>query len=108
MGSFAIGTVICGLSTTFTTLLLGRIVQAIGSGLMIPLMQTLMFMVYPAERRGEAMGLVGIVIAFSPAIAPTVSGWIVDYYEWRYLFYILLPIVGVNILLAFFFYEKYY
>ncbi|MGG2110398.1 MDR family MFS transporter [Lysinibacillus pakistanensis] len=103
MGSFAIGTVICGLSTTFTTLLLGRIVQAIGSGLMIPLMQTLMFMVYPAERRGEAMGLVGIVIAFSPAIAPTVSGWIVDYYEWRYLFYILLPIVGVNILLAFFF-----
>lgn len=103
MGSFAIGTVICGLSTTFTTLLLGRIVQAIGSGLMIPLMQTLMFMVYPAERRGEAMGLVGIVIAFSPAIAPTVSGWIVDYYEWRYLFYILLPIVGVNILLAFFY-----
>jgi len=103
MGSFAIGTVICGLSTTFTTLLLGRIVQAIGSGLMIPLMQTLMFMVYPADRRGEAMGLVGIVIAFSPAIAPTVSGWIVDYYEWRYLFYILLPIVGVNILLAFFF-----
>lgn len=103
MGSFAIGTVICALSTTFTVLLLGRIIQAIGSGLMIPLMQTLMFMVYPAERRGEAMGLVGIVIAFSPAIAPTVSGWIVDYYDWRYLFYILLPLVGVNILLAIFY-----
>ncbi|WP_313428300.1 MDR family MFS transporter [Siminovitchia terrae] len=103
MGSFAVGTVICALSTTYNTLLLGRIIQAIGSGLMIPLMQTLMFLVYPAERRGEAMGLVGIVIAFSPAIAPTVSGWIVDYYDWRYLFYILLPIVGVNILLAFFY-----
>ncbi|WP_107925729.1 MDR family MFS transporter [Lysinibacillus parviboronicapiens] len=103
MCSFAIGTVICALSTTFNTLLLGRIIQAVGSGLMIPLMQTLMFLVYPAERRGEAMGLVGIVIAFSPAIGPTLSGWIVDYYDWRYLFYIILPIVGVNILLAFFY-----
>ncbi|USK57897.1 multidrug efflux MFS transporter (plasmid) [Cytobacillus solani] len=103
MVSFAIGTVICALSTTFNTLLLGRIIQAIGSGLMIPLMQTLMFLVYPAERRGEAMGLVGIVIAFSPAIAPTLSGWIVDFYNWRYLFYIILPIVVVNMLLAFFY-----
>lgn len=103
MGGFTIGTITCALSASFTTLLLGRIIQAIGSGVMIPLMQTLMFMVYPAERRGEAMGLVGIVIAFSPAIAPTVSGWIVDYYDWRYLFYILLPLVGVNMLLAFFY-----
>ncbi|WP_313798991.1 MDR family MFS transporter [Cytobacillus sp.] len=103
MACFAIGTVICALSTTFNTLLLGRIIQAIGSGMMIPLMQTLMFLVYPAERRGEAMGLVGMVIAFSPAIAPTVSGWIVDFYNWRYLFYIILPIVGINMVLAFFF-----
>lgn len=57
MGSFAIGTVICALSTTFTVLLLGRIIQAIGSGVMIPLMQTLMFMVYPAERRGGSNGI---------------------------------------------------
>ncbi|MFS0560803.1 MDR family MFS transporter [Terribacillus sp. 179-K 1B1 HS] len=103
MVSFAIGTVICALSTTYNTLLVGRIIQAIGSGLIIPLMQTLMFLVYPVERRGEAMGLVGVVIAFSPAIAPTVSGWIVDYFNWRYLFYIILPIVVVNMLLAFFY-----
>lgn len=103
MVSFSIGTLICALSTTFNILLLGRIIQAIGSGLMIPLMQTLMFLVYPAERRGEAMGLVGVVIAFSPAIAPSVSGWIVDHYTWRYLFYIILPIIGVNLLLALFY-----
>ncbi|MEK4029285.1 MDR family MFS transporter [Pseudobacillus sp. FSL P4-0506] len=101
MGSFAVGTVICALSTTFSTLLVGRVIQAIGSGLMIPLMQTLIFLVFPANRRGEAMGLVGIVIAFSPAIGPTLSGWIVDNYDWHYLFYIILPIVGMNILLAF-------
>lgn len=103
MISFSIGTIICALSTTYNTLLIGRIIQAMGSGLMIPLMQTLMFLVYPAERRGEAMGLVGIVIAFSPAIAPSVSGWIVDYYNWRYLFYIMLPIIVINMLLAFFY-----
>ncbi|MGD7050785.1 multidrug efflux MFS transporter [Rossellomorea marisflavi] len=100
IGSFALGTVICGLSNTFSMLLFGRIIQALGSGLIIPLMQTLMFLVYPAERRGEAMGLVGIVIAFSPAIAPTISGWIVDYYHWRYLFFIIFPLVMINIILA--------
>ncbi|MFP7252781.1 MDR family MFS transporter [Terribacillus goriensis] len=103
MFSFAIGTVICAISTTYNMLLIGRIIQAIGSGLMIPLMQTLMFLVYPVERRGEAMGLVGVVIAFAPAIAPTVSGWIIDYFNWRYLFYIILPITMVNILLACFY-----
>lgn len=103
MGSFAIGTVICALSTTFNILLVGRVIQAIGSGLMIPLMQTLIFLVFPANRRGEAMGLVGVVIAFSPAIGPTLSGWIVDNYDWHYLFYIILPIVGINMLLAFFY-----
>ncbi|MEM5591042.1 DHA2 family efflux MFS transporter permease subunit [Niallia circulans] len=103
MVSFVIGTVICALSPTYNILLLGRIIQAVGSGLIIPLMQTLMFLVYPVERRGEAMGLVGIVIAFAPAIAPTLSGWIVDYFNWRYLFYIILPIAVINMLLACFY-----
>ena len=103
MVSFVIGTVICALSPTYNILLLGRIIQAIGSGLIIPLMQTLMFLVYPVERRGEAMGLVGIVIAFAPAIAPTLSGWIVDYFNWRYLFYIIFPIALINMLLACFY-----
>lgn len=49
------------------------------------------------------MGLVGIVIAFAPAIAPTLSGWIVDYFNWRYLFYIILPIAVINMLLACFY-----
>ncbi|MGE8206946.1 MDR family MFS transporter [Heyndrickxia sp. NPDC080065] len=103
MGCFAIGTVVCALSTTFQLLLIGRIIQAIGSGIMLPLMQTLMFMIFPPNRRGEAMGLVGIVIAFSPAIGPTLSGWIVDFYHWHYLFYIILPIAVIDMFLAFYF-----
>lgn len=102
MGSFILGTIICALSTTFSHLLLGRIIQAIGSGVMIPLVQTLMFLVFPANRRGEAMGLVGIVIAFSPAIGPTLAGWIVDVYHWRYLFYFVFPLAVINLFLAFY------
>lgn len=102
IGSFALGTLVCAFSTTFPTLLIGRIIQAIGTGLMIPLMQTLIFLIFPADRRGEAMGLVGIVIAFSPAIGPTLSGWIVDMYDWHYLFYLILPIVLIDIVLAFY------
>ena len=86
MGCFALGTVVCAFSPTFQILLIGRMIQAVGSGIMLPLMQTLMFMIFPPDRRGEAMGLVGIVIAFSPAIGPTLSGWIVDSYHWHYLF----------------------
>lgn len=103
MGCFALGTIVCAFSTTFQLLLTGRIIQAIGSGIMMPLMQTLMFIVFPPDRRGEAMGLVGIVIAFSPAIGPTLSGWIVDYYHWHYLFYIILPIAIIDMFLAFYF-----
>ncbi|MGE6258479.1 MDR family MFS transporter [Heyndrickxia sporothermodurans] len=103
MGCFSLGTIVCALSSTFHLLLIGRIIQAIGSGIMLPLMQTLMFMIFPPHRRGEAMGLVGIVIAFSPAIGPTLSGWIVDFYHWHYLFCIILPIAVIDMFLAFYF-----
>lgn len=103
MGCFALGTVVCAFSTTFQLLLIGRMIQAVGSGIMLPLMQTLMFMIFPPDRRGEAMGLVGIVIAFSPAIGPTLSGWIVDSYHWHYLFYLLLPITVIDMILAIYF-----
>ncbi len=103
MGCFALGTVVCAFSPTFQILLIGRMIQAVGSGIMLPLMQTLMFMIFPPDRRGEAMGLVGIVIAFSPAIGPTLSGWIVDSYHWHSLFYLILPITVIDMILAIYF-----
>ncbi|WP_440706137.1 MDR family MFS transporter [Heyndrickxia oleronia] len=103
MGCFALGTLVCAISPTFQLLLIGRMIQAVGSGIMLPLMQTLMFMIFPPDRRGEAMGLVGIVIAFSPAIGPTLSGWIVDSYHWHYLFYLILPITVIDMILAIYF-----
>src|SRR5690625_2536382 len=70
---------------------------------MMPLMQTIMFLIFPIERRGAAMGMFGLVIAFAPAIGPSLSGWLVDQYRWRSVFYVVLPIAIINIIAAYFF-----
>lgn len=92
MGLFAVGTLMSGVAPNFALLLVGRIVQAAGAGVIMPLMQTVLFIIYPVEKRGSAMGLAGLAIAFAPAIGPTLSGWLVDHYSWRAPFLILLPI----------------
>ncbi|CAM3875202.1 MDR family MFS transporter [Alkalicoccus chagannorensis] len=102
MGLFALGTLIAGISPTFEVLLLGRIVQASGAGILLPLMQTTIFLIFPREKRGQAMGLVGLVIAFAPAIGPTLSGYVVDQFPWRTLFYIVLPIAIIDLIVAYF------
>src|SRR5699024_11046251 len=77
---------------SFSTLLIGRIVQGVGSGSMIPLMQAILFLVYPKDQRRYAMGLAGTVIDAAPAVGPPVSGVIIEYFEWRTLFLVALPI----------------
>lgn len=69
---------------------------------MMPLTQTIFFVIFPPEKRGQAMGLFGLVIAFAPAIGPTLSGWIVGEYPWRALFYIVIPIAVLDFVFALF------
>ncbi|MEN2466100.1 DHA2 family efflux MFS transporter permease subunit [Ornithinibacillus sp. JPR2-1] len=102
MGSFALGTLICTIAPEFLTLLVGRVLQAAGAGIMMPLMQTIMFLIFPIEKRGSAMGLFGLIISFAPAIGPTLSGYLIEHYPWRSLFYVVLPIVIIDIVLAYF------
>ncbi|SHN31207.1 MDR family MFS transporter [Gracilibacillus kekensis] len=97
---FAIGTFIASISHTFELLLTARVVQASGSGIMLPLMMTVMLKVFPVEKRGAAMGMAGIVISFAPAIGPTLSGWLLEFFSWRGLFYVVLPIVIIAIIIA--------
>lgn len=101
MTIFLVGTVLAATAPNFSILLVGRIVQASGAGIMMPLMQTIFLLIFPREKRGMAMGLVGLVIMFAPAIGPTLSGWIVDTYTWRDLFYMIIPITVIVIILAF-------
>ncbi|MGY4690001.1 MDR family MFS transporter [Salibacterium sp. K-3] len=102
ISTFAVGTLICALAPNFTILMAGRIVQAAAAGIMMPLMQTVVLLIFPIEKRGQAMGFLGLVIAFAPAIGPTLSGFMVDHFHWRTLFYIVFPIAFLDIIAAYF------
>src|SRR5699024_6348427 len=99
IGSFAFGRFIGAIASNFSFLMLGRVAQVAGAVIMMPLMQTIMFLIYPVERRGTAMGLFGLVISFAPAIGPSLSGWLVDQFPWRSVFYVVLPIAIINIII---------
>ncbi|MDO6448482.1 DHA2 family efflux MFS transporter permease subunit [Oceanobacillus profundus] len=101
MTIFGLGTLMCAIAPVFSILMAGRVLQAAGAGIIMPLMQTIMFMIFPIEKRGSAMGMFGLVIAFAPAIGPTLSGLIVDHFPWRSLFYVILPIVILDIIFAY-------
>jgi EmrB/QacA subfamily drug resistance transporter len=89
---FITGTIICAIAPVYPVLLVGRVVQAMSGGLIIPLMQTILFAIFPVEKRGSAMGTFGLAISFAPAIGPSLSGWIVDHLPWEVLFIMMLPI----------------
>ncbi|MBB3128343.1 EmrB/QacA subfamily drug resistance transporter [Paenibacillus rhizosphaerae] len=95
---FALGTVICALSGDFSWLLAGRLVQAVGAGILMPLMTVVTLTIFPVEERGKAMGLMGVAMIFAPAIGPTLSGWIVENYDWHVLFYIVLPLAIIAVI----------
>jgi len=98
---FTIGTIVCGIAPEFSVLLIGRLLQAVGTGLMMPVLMNTILLLYPPEKRGGAMGTIGLVIMFAPAIGPTLSGIILDSLEWRWLFFIVLPFALFSIVFAF-------
>ncbi|MGO1955659.1 MDR family MFS transporter [Microbacterium sp.] len=98
--SFSLGTLLCLVAPGFPLLLLGRIVQAAGTGVMLPLLMTTVMNVVPAHSRGRIMGRVGLVIAFAPALGPTLSGAVLEALSWRWLFAIILPIAIVAMLIG--------
>ena len=90
---FAIGTAAAGMAWTFPILLVARLVQAIGTAVIIPLLMTVTMTTVPPERRGATMGLIGVVISVAPALGPTVSGVILSALSWHWLFWTVLPFV---------------
>ncbi|RIE02733.1 DHA2 family efflux MFS transporter permease subunit [Cohnella faecalis] len=95
---FAIGTIICALSYNFGFLMTGRLVQAAGAGILMPLMSIVTLTIFPVSERGKAMGLMGIAMIFAPAVGPTLSGWVVEHHSWRVLFYIVLPLAIISLI----------
>ncbi|MEV6059362.1 MDR family MFS transporter [Nocardia asteroides] len=95
MGVFIAGTVISALAPSFAVLLIGRIIQAGGTAVMMPLLMTTLMTVVAEQDRGRVMGNVTLAISVAPAMGPVISGLILQVASWRWLFVIMLPIAGV-------------
>jgi len=95
MGVFCAGTLLAALAPTFAVLLLGRIVQASGTAVMMPLLMTTMMTLVAPQDRGRVMGNVTLVMSVAPALGPTVSGLILEVASWRWMFGVVLPIAVV-------------
>lgn len=95
---FVIGTAMAAFAPSFAVVLLGRIVQAGGTAIILPLLMTTTLTYVPPAHRGTIMGLNSVVISVAPAIGPTISGMIVNALNWRWVFGLMLP-VGVLVLL---------
>jgi MFS transporter, DHA2 family, lincomycin resistance protein len=92
MSLFSAGTLISALAPGFAVLVVGRIVQASGTAIMMPLLMTTVMNLVPPESRGKTMGNISIVISVAPAIGPTISGLILSVLDWRWMFILVLPI----------------
>jgi MFS transporter, DHA2 family, lincomycin resistance protein len=86
-----IGLVTEATSSSFSILLIGRIIQAIGTGLLTPLLFNTVLIIFPPQKRGTAMGIVGLVMMFAPATGPIISGLIIQHHSWHWLFWLPIP-----------------
>lgn len=98
---FTVGTMISAVAPTFSILLIGRFIQAVGTGLLMPIIFNVFLLLYPPHRRGKILGMLGLVFMFAPAIGPTLSGIIVEYLGWRYLFITVIPFSLFSIFYAY-------
>ncbi|NLB46876.1 MAG: multidrug efflux MFS transporter [Microbacteriaceae bacterium] len=102
MALFTLGTLISAIAPGFAVLLLGRVVQAMGTAIMMPLLMTTVTMLVPVRLRGRLMGRIAIVMSVAPALGPTVSGLILQWFDWRWLFIFVLPIAVTALLFGVF------
>ena len=104
---FTFGSLICAISMNFPIMMTGRVLQAIGAGILMPLGSNVIVTIFPPEKRGVAMGTMGIAMILAPAIGPTLSGYIVQNYDWNLMFYGMFFIGLVAIAVGFFWFRLY-
>ena len=100
MGMFLLGGILALFAPSFPLLLLGRAIQACGAGVLVPLLQTVAFYLFPKEKHGQAMGIVMLVIGFAPALGPVVSGVFVDVWGWRSIFVLMIGVAILSLALG--------
>jgi len=97
---FTLGSFLCGFSWSNNAMVVFRVIQAIGGGAIIPVGMSYIFAMFPVSERGKALGFWGIASMSAPAIGPTLGGYIIQYMDWRFIFYVNVPIGVVGIFFA--------
>ncbi|MDF2921846.1 MAG: EmrB/QacA subfamily drug resistance transporter [Paenibacillaceae bacterium] len=103
MLSFLAGSVIAGAAPGFEVLLVGRLIQAAGAGIIMPLLMNVVLVIIPEQKRGGVMGLIGLSTVLAPAVGPVYAGFMLDHFSWRSLFYVMVPLSVMVALLSIFY-----
>ena len=97
---FILGSMLCSVAQSSTQLIIFRVIQGLGGGMVAPIGMAMVFKLAPVERRGAIMGMLGIPMLLAPALGPVLSGWLVEYVSWHWIFLINVPIGIVGIILG--------
>jgi len=103
LSMFTFGSLLCMMSWSVNTLIAARVIQALGGGLLMPSMMTMVKKIVPEGSFGTAMGIVGVALLIAPALGPTIGGYLVEYVGWKWIFTINIPIGIIGIILSIFF-----
>lgn len=101
MTLFTLGSLCAALAPSFPILLLGRVLQAAGTGSVMPMVFTVILLIFPREKRGTAMGIISLVIGFAPAVGPSLAGLLIDSVGWRALFVIVTALSALIVVVGF-------
>ncbi len=103
---FLTASAFCGQATSLGEMILERLIQGIGEGLIVPISMTILLLSFPKEEAGLAMGIYGLGASFAPALGPTIGGLLTEYLNWRWIFYVNIPVGIIAFLLATFLLEE--
>lgn len=98
---FVVGSILCGMAWSNASLIVFRIIQGLGGGFIMPVGMAMLYQIMPRDKVQVALGIWGISAMAAPAMGPTLSGYLVDHFSWRYLFYINVPIGIVTVVLGY-------
>ncbi len=97
---FTLGSALCSAAWNVPSLVLFRLLQGLGGGMMMPLSMTILFKVVPPEERGTVMGIFGLPMLLGPVLGPTLGGYLVEYVDWRFIFTLNIPVGALGLLLG--------
>ncbi|GAB6153899.1 MFS transporter [Desulfosporosinus burensis] len=100
LGCFTVGSFLCGFAWSTNTMIAFRVIQALGGGAIMPVGMSYIMQIFPIHERGKALGFWGIASMSAPAIGPSLGGYIIQYMDWRFIFYVNVPVGVIGVIVA--------